>query len=70
MKGVVHLILPASWTPFVGQEDYAPSVSEWFRAFPKMVSWLELYDFAAELAGKGAFAETDLGRDRRLGEKQ
>jgi hypothetical protein len=27
-------------------------------------------DFAAKLAGKGAFAETGLRRDRRSGEKQ
>jgi len=51
-------------------EQYAPSVSGWFRGFGEMVSWLGMNDFTAKLAGKGAFAETGLRRDRRSGEKQ
>jgi len=74
VKGVIHLSLPASlgvsWAPFVGQDEYAPTVSDWFRGVGEMVSWLEMNDFAGKLAGKGAFAESAPGRDGRLGEKQ
>jgi hypothetical protein len=51
-------------------QEYALSVSGWFRGFREMVSWLGMNDFAVKLAGKGAFAETGPRRDWRLGEKQ